>query len=78
MKVNHLRMFINAFRTAVIIISSFIAYEILLELEIIWNKKNPGNQTKNFTRRKLYKLLIIFVIDLLLLYLVFYSFKIEL
>ena len=78
MKVNHLRMFFNALRTAIIIVSGFIAYEILVELEIIWNKKYPGEQSKNFAHRKLYKLLIIFVIDLLLLYLVFYAFKIEL
>lgn len=78
MTANHLRMFLNAFRTALIIVSGFIAYEILIELEIIWNKKNPGNQTRHFIYRKLYKLIIIFLIDLLLLYLVFYAFKIEL
>jgi hypothetical protein len=78
MKVNHLRMFVNAFRTALIIISGFIAYEILLQLEIVWNKKYPDNKANNLARRKLYKLLIIFLIDLLLLYLVFYTFRIEL
>jgi uncharacterized membrane protein len=78
MTANHLRMFLNALRTALIIVSGFIAYEILIELEILWNKKNPGNQTRHFVYRKLYKLLIIFLIDLLLLYFVFYTFKIEL
>lgn len=78
MKVNHLRMFLNALRTAIIIVSGFIAYEILLELEIIWNKKNPANKLYHFMHRQLYKLIIIFVIDLLLLYFVFYKFKIEL
>jgi hypothetical protein len=78
MKVNHLRMFLNALRTAIIIVSGFIAYEILVELEIIWNKKNPGNETRHFIHRQLYKLIIIFTIDLLLLYFVFYKFKIEL
>ena len=73
-----MRKGVNAFRTALIIVSGFIAYEILLEFEIIWNKKNPGNQIRYFMHRKLYKLIIIFLIDLLLLYLVFYAFKIEL
>ena len=77
-KVNHLRMFVHALRTAIIIISGFIAYEILLLLERIWNKKNPNNNTTNFVYRKLYKLIIIFLIDLLLLYLIFYTVKIEL
>lgn len=78
MTANHLRMFLNALRTALIIVSGFIAYEILLKLEILWNKKNPGNETFHFIHRKLYKLIIIFIVDLLLLYLVFYAFKIEL
>ena len=78
MTANHLRMFLNALRTALIIVASFIAYEILHELEILWNKKNPGNELHHFIYSKLYKLLIIFLIDLLLLYLIFYRFKIEL
>jgi hypothetical protein len=78
MKANHLRMFLNALRTALVIVAGFIAYEILLELEILWNKIKPENKTYHFINRKLYKLIIIFIIDLLLLYLVFYGFKIEL
>ena len=78
MKANHFRMFLNALRTALIIVASFIAYEILLELEILWSKKNPGNKTYHFINRQLYKLIIIFTLDLLLLYFVFYTFKIEL
>jgi len=78
MKANHFRMFLNALRTALIIVAGFIAYEILLELEILWNKKNPGNKTYHFINRQLYKLIIIFTLDLILLYFVFYTFKIEL
>jgi uncharacterized membrane protein len=78
MTANHLRMFLNALRTAILIVSGFIAYEILVELEILWNKKNPSNKAKHFMYHKLYKLIIIFLIDLLVLYLVFYTFKIEL
>jgi hypothetical protein len=78
MTANHLRMFLNALRTAILIVSGFIAYEILVELEILWNKKNPSKKAKHFMYHKLYKLIIIFLIDLLVLYLVFYTFKIEL
>ncbi len=78
MKANHFRMFLNALRTALIIVAGFIAYEILVKLEILWNKKNPGNETFHFIHRKFYKLIIIFLVDLILLYLVFYAFKIEL
>jgi hypothetical protein len=77
MKVNHLRMFLNALRTSLIIVASFIAYEILLELGKIWNQFYP-NKRHNFVKRKLYKLFIIFTIDLILLYIFFFTFKIEL
>ncbi len=77
MQINHLRMFLNALRTALIIVSGFLAYDILVELEKIWNKAYP-NVYHNFVKRKLIKLLIIFLLDLILLYFVFYKFKIEL
>jgi hypothetical protein len=77
MRVNHLRMFLHAFRTALIIVAGFLAYEILIELEKLWNKMYP-NKFYNLTKRKLLKLLIIFIIDLLLLYFVYFIFKIEL
>lgn len=77
MRVNHLRMFLNALRTSIIIVSAFIAYEILVELEKIWNKLY-SNKKHNFVKRKLYKLFIIFMIDLILLYVYFFMFKIEL
>ena len=77
MAVNHLRMFLNALRTSLIIVAGFIAYEILIELEKIWNHIYP-NKTYNLAKRKLFKLLIIFLIDLILLYIVFFTFKIEL
>lgn len=77
MQVNHLRMFLNALRTAIVIVSGFIAYEILLELEKQWYMHYP-NKYYNFSKRKLFKLIIIFLIDLILLYVLFYIFKIEL
>lgn len=73
MQVNHLRMFLNALRTAIVIVSGFIAYEMLLELKKISHKTNL-----NFAKRMLFKLAIIFLIDLILLYIIFYTFKVEL
>lgn len=77
MKVNHLRLFLSALRTAIILVTGFIAYEILKEVEKIWNQIYP-NKIYNFSKRKLYKLFIIFIIDIILLYIFFYVFKIEL
>ena len=77
MKVNHFRIFLHALRSALVILGGFIAYEILLELEKIWNKDYPNKQ-HNYTKAKLYKLIIIFLIDLFILYTFLFTFKVEL
>lgn len=77
MRINHFRMFLNALRTAIIVVSGFIAYEILLEMERAWNIIYP-NKTFNFTKRKLLKLFLIFLIDLFIIYFILLVFKIEL
>lgn len=69
-------MFLSALRTAIIVVSGFIAYEILLELEKIWNLNYP-DKYYNFAKHKIAKLTLIFLIDLILLYMLFYIFKIE-
>ncbi len=68
MKVNHVRIFTHALRTALLFVAGFLVYEILIRLEKIWNLENPGNELHHFYKRKIYKLLIIFIIDLLILY----------
>ena len=77
MRINHFRMFLNALRTAIIVVSGFIAYEILLEMERAWNIIYP-NKTFNFTKRKLLKLFLIFLIDLFLIYSALLIFNVEL
>ncbi len=67
-KLHHIRLFSHAFRTALLFISGFLIYEILLNLEKLWNKKNPNNELKRFYTRKIYKFILIFVIDLAILY----------
>lgn len=77
MKVNHLRIYLSALRTSLIIVISLIAYELLIELEKEWNKMYPNN-IYNFSKKKLLKLIIIFIFDIILLYLIFFIFKIQL
>jgi hypothetical protein len=67
-KLNHSRLFSQAFRTALLFVASFLIYEILIRLEKIWNQANPDNQLYHFYKRKTYKLILIFIIDLLILY----------
>jgi hypothetical protein len=65
---NHMRLFSHALRTALIIIAGFIFYELLVRLEKTWNLKNPENKDYHFYQIKIYKLIFIFIIDLLILY----------
>jgi len=67
-QIDHLRLFSLAFRTAILFVAGFLIYEILIQLEKIWNQANPGNKPYYFYKRKLYKLILIFIIDLLILY----------
>ena len=68
MKINHTRLFTHALRTALLFVSGFVIYEILVRLEKRWNLANPENQLYHFYQRKTYKLILIFIIDLLILY----------
>jgi hypothetical protein len=68
MKINHKRIFTHALRTSLLFVAGFLIYEILVRLEKMWNKENPENQIYHFYQRKIYKLISIFIIDLLILY----------
>jgi len=74
----HYRIFFHALRTAVIFVAGFIIYEFLVKLEKKWNKDNPSNSMFNFHRRYSLKFLLIFGIDLVLLYTLHLIFNIDL
>jgi hypothetical protein len=78
MRANHLYIFLNALRTACLIVAGVVAYDILKEIELLYYKENPNNKTFHFVKHKFYNLLIIFILDLLLLYFVLFAFNIEL
>jgi hypothetical protein len=77
MVLNHKKNIISAFRTALIGITGFIIYEILIELEKIWNYTFPNNEHYHFHKRRILHFLCIFLLDLLLIYIFFYLFNIE-
>jgi hypothetical protein len=76
-KINHTRIFFHAIRSAILFIAGFLIYEILVDLEKLWNKANPENTLNHFHKRKSIKFLIILIIDLLILYGLFVLFDIE-
>jgi hypothetical protein len=67
-KINHRDFFLNSLRTALIFIASFLTYELLKIVENKWNKIYPNNEFSHFAHRKKYHFIIIFVIDLIILY----------
>ena len=77
-KIRHHEFLLNALRTALIFIAGFLSYEILKMLEDEWNIIHPKNKIKHFTQRKLYHFVIIFIIDLLILYLIVLLFGVHL
>lgn len=76
-KINHSRLFSHAFRTSILFVAGFLIYEILVRLEKNLNLANPENQMYHFYQRKLYKLIFIFIIDLVILYGLVIFFKIH-
>ena len=77
-KIEHSRLFLHALRTSLIFIAGFLIYELLKEIEGIWNKLYPNNEFNHSLNRKLYHFFIIFLIDLLILYLIAILFGINL
>jgi len=72
------RFFLHALRTALIFIAGFLTYDLLKTLESEWNKMYPNNEFSHFAHRKAYHFIFIFVFDLVILYLIALSFKVDL
>ena len=68
------KMIFHSLRTAIIFVSGLIIYEILLDLEKVWNKENPGHEILNFSKRNIIKFVSVFLLDLILLYLFYWLF----
>ena len=67
-KIAHRRYFLHALRTALIFIAGFLSYELLKMLEAEWNATHPGHELRHLSHRKLYHFIVIFLIDLLIIY----------
>ena len=74
----HLHIFFHSIRTAIIFVSGFIIYDILIKLEKEWNKEHPSRHAYHFSKRNIIKFLLIFIIDMVLLYILYLVFGIDL
>jgi hypothetical protein len=78
MKIQHDRFFLDALRTALVFIATLLTYELLKIMENEWNQTHPNNELVHFTKRKVYHFMIIFVSDLIILYLIALLFGVHL
>ena len=78
MKITHHKFFLDSLRTALIFIAGLLTYEILKMIEYEWNKTHPGNELFHLAKRKTYHFIIIFLVDLILLYLIALLFDVHL
>ena len=73
----HSRIFFQAFRTAIIFVIGFIIYEFIVKYEKKQNKVNPSNSMFNLHKLNYIKFLLIFCIDLCLLYILHLVFRVD-
>jgi len=69
-KINHKYMFSHALRTALLFLIGFSIYEILVYLEKKWSLANPHHSDYYFYQKKIYKLISLFIVDLIILYII--------
>ena len=70
----HSHIFFHAVRTAIIFVAGFMIYDILVKIEKEWNKLNPSRRAYHFSKRNIIKFLLIFIIDMFLLYILYLFF----
>jgi hypothetical protein len=76
-KINHKYIFFHALRSALLFIAVFFIYDILINLEKLWNKENPEKSKYNYYLNKIIKFTVILIIDLFILYFASIFFNIE-
>jgi len=64
----YLRICFEALRTAIIFVSGFIIYELMLDVEKVWNKFRPSHKKYHFYKKNSIKFILIFLIDLVILF----------
>jgi|LakMenEpi03Aug12_release.lakeMendotaPanAssembly.Ray.scaffolds.fasta_scaffold3554067_1 uncharacterized protein with PQ loop repeat len=76
-KISHKRIFFHAVRSALLFIAVFFIYDILINLEKLWNEENPDQIKYNYYLHKIIKFNVILIIDLFILYFASIFFNIE-
>jgi len=74
----HKNIILHAFRTSLIIVLTFVIYELDLDiLDYFKNNYNDFYMHNSFILKNLIKFLIVFILDVIILYTYVYIFKIK-
>ena len=68
MKINHKLIFAHALRTAMLFVAGFLIYDILINLEKTWKKEDSENNLYYLYKKHMFRLILTFIMDLLILY----------
>lgn len=75
---HHFKILLTALRSSLLILGGVIFYDILKNMLLIWDQIYYHKKKHHLYYRILYQLIGVFVLDLIILYFVFYYFGIEL
>lgn len=75
---HHFKILLTALRSSLLILGGVIFYDILKNMLLIWDQIYHHKKKHHLYYRILYQLIGVFVLDLIILYFVFYYFGIEL
>jgi hypothetical protein len=78
MKINHSKIFLSALRSALLVLGSFILYDLLKDMLDIWDDIFLHKKEYHIYYKRIYQYLGVFFLDLIILYLAFYLFHIDL
>lgn len=71
----HKKILIFAFRSALLVIGGFFIYEIIKEAEATWLKYEYGNYYTYLLKKKVLHFILVFLSNLIILYMLVYLFK---
>jgi hypothetical protein len=78
MEIEHTKAILSASRNAILIASALIIYDFLKNMIEVWDKIYYHKKKHHIYYKKTYQLIGVFIIDMIILYSVFYIFGIEL
>lgn len=78
MEIEHKKAILSASRNAILILVALIIYDFLKNMLNFWDKIYYHRKKNHIYYKKTYQLLGVFVVDMIILYSVFYIFGIEL